>query len=73
MVKSAEYKRWSSSHTWQSWREHYKNKKNQLDPLIEAYLVQNGTADMVCSLDEGVQVKHEEAQGWHEVQSSTVM
>ncbi|KAG8732649.1 hypothetical protein FRC10_000782 [Ceratobasidium sp. 414] len=63
MVGTAEYRKWSRGHTWQSWRERYKNKKSHLDPLVEAYLLKHGTADLGgTSDDEQAQVKHEGSQ-----------
>ncbi|QRV90131.1 BRCA1 carboxy-terminus (BRCT) domain protein [Ceratobasidium sp. AG-Ba] len=52
MVEIPEYKKWSQGHTWHSWRERYKNKKKQLDPLILAYIAQHGTTQPNEGTDE---------------------
>ncbi|KAG9084167.1 hypothetical protein FRC07_013701, partial [Ceratobasidium sp. 392] len=52
MVEIPEYAKWSSAHTWQSWRERYKNNKKRLDPLIEAYIAEHGTEQPGEGTDE---------------------
>ncbi|KAG8731180.1 hypothetical protein FRC10_001976, partial [Ceratobasidium sp. 414] len=55
----AEYRTWSIAHTWQSWRERYKKKRAELDPLIEAYIRKHlsgepaeGTGEVGDELDQ---------------------
>ncbi|KAG8737780.1 hypothetical protein FRC10_007807 [Ceratobasidium sp. 414] len=52
MMEIPEYSKWSQGHTWQSWRERYQKKKKQLDPLIEAYIAEHGTAQPGEGSDE---------------------
>ncbi|KAG8711975.1 hypothetical protein FRC08_015189 [Ceratobasidium sp. 394] len=73
MVKIPEYRKWSSGHTWQSWRERYKKKKSQLDPLIEAYILEHGAADLGDTSDEEeVQANYEEIQTDKSILQTTV-
>ncbi|KAG8688624.1 hypothetical protein FRC09_012820 [Ceratobasidium sp. 395] len=52
MVEISEYFKYSAFHTWHSWRERYKNNKKRLDPLIEAYIEEHGTAQPGEGSDE---------------------
>lgn len=38
LVNSPRYTAWSQRHSWQSWRERYKNRKAHFDPLIVAHV-----------------------------------
>ncbi|KAF8600222.1 hypothetical protein BDV93DRAFT_267199 [Ceratobasidium sp. AG-I] len=42
MTLDPKYKSWSHRHTWQSWRERYKNKRQRIDLWVQNYIGKHG-------------------------------